>query len=121
VLFGEGGKIGPDLTVANRKDKDFLLTSIVDPSAVIRKEFLNYIVKTKDGRTIIGSVAEETAAGLTLANVSNERTTVARDAIASMEDSGISLMPEGLLHALTPQELRDLFSYIQGESPTPKK
>lgn len=121
VLFGEGGKIGPDLTVANRKDKDFLLTSIVDPSAVIRKEFLNYIVKTKDGRTIIGSVAEETAAGLTLANVSNERTTVARDVIASMEDSGISLMPEGLLHALTPQELRDLFSYIQGESPTPAK
>lgn len=120
VLFGEGGKIGPDLTAANRKDKDFLLTSIVDPSAVIRKEYLNYNLKTKDGRTITGSVIEESAASITLANVANERTTVARETIASMEDSGISLMPEGLLHPMTPQDRRDLFSYIQGDAPPAK-
>src|SRR5262249_7493716 len=36
-LFGEGEKVGPDLTTAN-KDRDFLLANIVDPSAVIRRE-----------------------------------------------------------------------------------
>ena len=61
VLYGVGIKIGPDLTAANRKDKDFLLTSLVDPSAVIRKEFANYSVKTKDGRTFSGTVVEEGA------------------------------------------------------------
>jgi hypothetical protein len=33
-----------------------------------------------------------------------------------MEDSGVSLMPEGLLNALTPQQRRDLFSYIQSDA-----
>ena len=36
-LFGEGETIGPDLTHANRKDRNFLLSSIVDPSAVVPK------------------------------------------------------------------------------------
>src|SRR5207302_1304359 len=34
TLFGEGNKVGPDLTGADRKNRDWLLTSIVDPSAV---------------------------------------------------------------------------------------
>ena len=50
----------------------------------------------------------------------NERTTIPRDAIVSMEDSGISLMPEGLLNALTPQDLRDLFAYLQSDPPPTK-
>src|SRR5205823_11470602 len=31
TLFGEGEKIGPDLTSVDRKDRSFLVTSIVDP------------------------------------------------------------------------------------------
>ena len=120
VLFGEGGRIGPDLTTANRQDKDFLLTSLVDPSAVIRKEFLHYNVKMKDGRAFTGTVVEEGAAGVTFVNLANERTTLSRDAIASMEDSGVSLMPEGLLNALTPQQLRDLFAYLQSDAEAKK-
>lgn len=116
VLFGEGGRIGPDLTTANRKDKDFFLTSLVDPSAVIRKEFLNYNVTTKDGRAFSGTVLEEGAGDVTFVNLANERTTLSWDTIASMEDSGVSLMPEGLLNALTPQQLRDLFAHLQSDS-----
>src|SRR5207253_1213898 len=36
-LFGEGKDVGPDLTTANRGDRDYLLVSLVDPSAVVRK------------------------------------------------------------------------------------
>ena len=39
-LFGEGGTVGPDLTHANRERPRLLLVSIVDPGAVIRKEYL---------------------------------------------------------------------------------
>lgn len=115
LFHGEGGKIGPDLTTANRRDREFMLLSLVDPSAVIRKEFLNYTVKTRDGRQLQGFVAEETAGAVTLSDASGARTTVPRDAIAAMEDSGVSLMPEGLLDALSPQQLRDLFSYLEAE------
>ena len=41
--------VGPDLTYANRKDRDFLLVSLVDPSGVVRKEYQASLVATGDG------------------------------------------------------------------------
>ncbi|MGI8965244.1 MAG: PVC-type heme-binding CxxCH protein, partial [Limisphaerales bacterium] len=82
-LFGEGQKVGAELTHANRADKDFLLTSIVDPSAVIRKEFLNYNVETSDGRVLSGLILEQNPNSVTLIGAKNEKTTVSRDKIVS--------------------------------------
>jgi putative membrane-bound dehydrogenase-like protein len=120
-LYGEGNKIGPDLTHANRKDRDFLLASIVDPSAVIRKEYLSYIVQTTDGRLVTGLIAEQTPASITLLGAKNERTTIDRAKIEALRESPVSLMPENLLKELKPNELRDLFSYLQSEQPLGKK
>ena len=39
-LYDVGNSVGPELTTANRTDRDFLLTSAVDPSGAIRKEYL---------------------------------------------------------------------------------
>jgi putative membrane-bound dehydrogenase-like protein len=112
-LYGEGAGVGPDLTHANRQDRDFLLVSIVDPSAVIRKEFLSYQVETTDGRSLTGLIAEQSPNSITLIAAGNERTEISRGKIKTIEESAVSLMPEGLLSALKPQELRDLFSYLQ--------
>jgi putative membrane-bound dehydrogenase-like protein len=114
-LFGEGEAVGPDLTHANRKDRDYLLVSIVDPSAVIRKEHLAYNVQTTDGRSLSGLIAEQTPNAVTLLDGKNQRTKIARDKIESMQESPVSLMPENLLKELKPQELRDLFSYLQSD------
>ena len=73
TLFGEGNKIGPDLTGADRKNREFLLTSIVDPSAVVRKEFFNYVVATKDGRVLTGLLAESTPTTVTILDAKNQR------------------------------------------------
>jgi putative heme-binding domain-containing protein len=116
-LYGEGGQIGPDLTGANRKDRDYLLVNIVDPSATIRKEYLNYNLETTDGRTLTGLIADQSADQITLVAANAERTTVRRDQIKSLTESQVSLMPENLLSALKPQELRDLFSYLQSDKP----
>jgi putative heme-binding domain-containing protein len=116
-LFGEGESVGPDLTHANRKDRDYLLVSIVDPSAVIRKEYLAYAVQTTDGRFLTGLIAEQTANAVTLVDGKNQRTKIARDKIESMQESPVSLMPENILKDLKPQELRDLFSYLQCDKP----
>ena len=56
TLFGEGGKVGPDLTTADRKNRDYLLTHIVDPSLYVRPEFMSYNVTTLDGRRLTGLV-----------------------------------------------------------------
>ena len=120
-LFGEGETVGPDLTHANRKDRDSLLVGIVDPSALIRKEYVSYVVQTTDGRILTGLMAAQTPGSITLLAAKNERTTLAREKIESIQESPASLMPENLLQPLKPQELRDLFSYLQSEQPPPAR
>jgi len=115
TLFGEGGKIGPDLTGADRKNRDWLLTQIVDPSAVIRPEFLAFVVNVKDGRTLTGLMAESTPDTVTLLDAKNVRSVIRRDQIEDLKGSPVSLMPEKVLDALEDQQLRDLFGYLQGD------
>ena len=54
---------------------------------------------------------------MTLLNAKNERTVIARDTVESLDESPTSLMPDNLLNPLKPQELRDLFSYLQSDGP----
>jgi putative heme-binding domain-containing protein len=112
-LHGEGATIGPDLTSANRKDRQFMLVSIVDPSAVIRKEYLAWTVQTIDGRVRTGMIIEENAGRITLVDAKTEKTTIPRNQIEKIEESTTSLMPDNLLKDLKPQELRDLFAYLE--------
>lgn len=112
-LFDSGKEIGPDLTKANRQDQSFLLVSIVDPNTQIRKEYLSYVLVTVDGRVLNGLLVEESPASVTLLNAKNERTTVSREDIEELKASPVSLMPEDLLKKLTPQQVRDLFRYLQ--------
>ena len=112
-LREEGNTIGPDLTTANRGDKDYLLVSVVDPSSQIRKEFMSYTVATTDGRVVTGLLIEQSAAGVTLVDAKNQRTTIPQGEIDDMQESEVSLMPENILKPLSPQEVRDLFAYLQ--------
>src|SRR5205085_9228543 len=80
-LNGEGGTVGPDLTHANRADRDFLLVSLVDPSAVVRKEYLSYTAELRDGRVITGVMTGQTPATVTLTNAKAEATTLKGDDI----------------------------------------
>jgi putative heme-binding domain-containing protein len=119
-LFGEGENIGPDLTAANRKDQEYLLTSMVDPSSYIRPEYLSVQVFTTDGRVLSGIVTENTADSITLVDSKAEKTKLARSSIEELQTSQISQMPEDQLRALTPQQLRDLFAYLHSDGPVKK-
>ncbi|HVW38449.1 MAG TPA: c-type cytochrome, partial [Pirellulales bacterium] len=112
-LFGDGNHVGPELTKANRNDRDALLANIVDPSSVIRKEYASYVLTTTAGQVLTGVIAAQDGASVTLLDAKNRRTRVPRDEIDELEESPISLMPEKLLEQLTPQELRDMFAYLQ--------
>ena len=87
----------------------------MDPSAVIRKEYLAYIVQTLDGRLLTGLIAEQNPGSITLVDAKNVRLTVARNKIDSIQESPVSLMPENLLKDLRPAEVRDLFGYLQSD------
>jgi putative membrane-bound dehydrogenase-like protein len=120
TLFGEGAKVGPDLTAAERKNRAYLVAQVVDPSAYVRPEYVAYNVETRDGRQLTGLVVESSAGAITLLDARNERTVIPRDRIEEMTPSAVSLMPEKLLDAFSDPEVRDLFSYLQGDGPGKK-
>ena len=119
-LFDEGHAVGPDLTHANRADRDFLLTSLVDPGGVVRKEYQSFLIAMRDGRVLNGLIAEQTPDSLTLIEANDRRTRVARDDIESIKEATTSLMPEGLYREFNPDQLRDLFRYLQTQEPLGK-
>jgi putative membrane-bound dehydrogenase-like protein len=110
-LHGEGGQIGSDLTGAGRDNLDYLLENIVDPSAMVSADFRMSIAELKDGRVLNGVITAKTERTLTFQTMT-DAVTIERSEIISLEESSLSLMPEGLLEALTETQVRDLIAYL---------
>jgi putative membrane-bound dehydrogenase-like protein len=118
MLYGAGGKIGPDITGSNRANLDYILNEILNPSEVIQEGYQLVTVTTRDGRTLAGNLAVEDAQQVTLRMIGQE-TTVAKSEILSREVSPVSMMPEGLLKTLTSEETRDLIAYLRTSQQVP--
>jgi putative heme-binding domain-containing protein len=116
-LFGQGGQIGPDLTTFKRDDLDNMLLNIVNPNAEIREGYENYLVKTKDDRTVSGFLVDQDNQVLVLRGLDGENTVLPRDQINEMKAAGLSLMPDGLLDSFPDQQVRDLFAYLRSTQP----
>jgi putative membrane-bound dehydrogenase-like protein len=112
-LNGEGNAIGPELTGANRTDRQWLLTSLVDPSGVVRKEYQSQILEMKDGRVMDVLIISQTGGLLKVIDSQGKEFQVIAGEVIDRRDSPTSLMPDGLYKLFRPQELRDLFAYLQ--------
>ena len=115
-LFDDGETIGPDLTGAERGDLDFLLTSLIDPSASVRKEYQSQTIALRDGRVLSGLIVEDNDRSLTLVDGNRQKTLISRDAVEDVKPADLSLMPEGLLDKLGEPQIRDLFRYLQSNA-----
>ena len=113
LLYGEGGKIGPDLTGSNRANLDYLLLNSIDPSYDVPAAYKMVRILTEDGRTVNGVIAEEDAVRVVLKTVENPRLVIPKSAIDERAVSRKSMMPEGQLEALRPQEVFDLIKYLR--------
>lgn len=111
ILFGEGGKIGPDLTGANRSDVYYLLENIIDPSATLPKDFHVTLITKKDGQLVTGNIGKETDYTITLITPQGD-VIVNREEIEDQKTMPVSLMPEGLLVGLELEQIRDLLGYL---------
>jgi len=120
VMYGQGGKIGPDLTGSGRSNIDYLLENIADPSGVVSADFRMSLLTHKDGRVLSGVIAEKNDRMLTLRTVT-ETLTLDRADITKQETSPMSMMPEGLLLALQPDMVRDLIAYLMHPVQVPLK
>jgi putative membrane-bound dehydrogenase-like protein len=110
-LFGNGGQIGPDITGSNRANLDYILENILDPSAVVGRDYQMTVVALKDGRVVSGLLKQESDSALTIQTI-NDKVVVP---IAEIEDrslSSVSMMPERQLEPMTSDEVRDLIAYL---------
>lgn len=118
TLFDIGGKVGPDLTGSNRGDLDYILQNIIDPNAVIPNEYLASTFELKDGRVVTGILKQQDDKSMTVVTAT-ETVSLARSEVSEVQQSQLSMMPEGLLTPLADQEFRDLVYYLSrtGQSP----
>lgn len=109
-----GGSIGPDLsTIARASNREKLAQSIVDPSREIAPQFAQHVVETIDGETWSGLLENESKDGSVILTTAEGKGVFLPDTkIKSRSISKVSLMPEGLEQALTPQHWRDLIEFL---------
>jgi putative heme-binding domain-containing protein len=109
----KGNDVGPHLGTIKAWTAEQLVTNILDPNREVSPNFALYLVETNDGRTLSGLITSETAGNLTLKRADGGTDTVLRSEIKSLTSPGISLMPEGLEAAITPQQMADLIAFLK--------
>ncbi len=118
TLFDDGGKVGPELTGSNRRDLDYILSNVLDPSALIGKDYLAHVVATADGRVLTGIVRSEDKDAITLVTA-NETLTIPVAEVEARRPSEASMMPEDLLKPLSDHETRSLIAYLAAPAQVP--
>ncbi|MGB7157708.1 MAG: c-type cytochrome, partial [Tepidisphaeraceae bacterium] len=114
-LGNEGFELGPDLTTVRNAGREKLLMNIIDPSREVQPNFISYQIDTTDGESVLGLLVSDTPAGITLRQAYGKETTIQRPRIKKMSSEGRSMMPEGLEVGMTPQDMADLLTFIEGE------
>ncbi len=115
VMNGSGVQLGPDLTGSWRNGVDYFLENIIDPNAVVGESYQLNVVTTKDGTVVSGMPEGETATALSIRTVT-ESVSIPKGDIQSRQILEQSMMPAGLLEALTEKEIIDLLKFLSTEN-----
>lgn len=113
TLYGEGGKLGPDITGSNRANIDYLLSNLIEPSSEIQDDYRMVVITSRDGRTYSGNVIAENDRQVTLRVIGQDQLVLNKSDIQSREVASVSMMPEGLIQTLTDKEVLDLVAYLR--------
>lgn len=111
TLFGAGKKVGPELTGSNRANLDYILSNVLDPSALIGRDYQATVISTTGGRILTGLVRGEDQDAVTLITA-NETLIIPKDEIDERQPSSQSMMPDDLLKPLSEHEIRSLVAYL---------
>jgi putative membrane-bound dehydrogenase-like protein len=111
-LGGAGFALGPDLVTVKNSGKEKLLVNILDPSREVAPPYIAFQIDTRDGESLIGIIADETTASITVRQPYGKEDVIPLPQVKSMRSQGQSLMPEGLEQGLTRQDFANLLEYI---------
>jgi quinoprotein glucose dehydrogenase len=107
-----GGEAGPPLDgIASRKDRRYMLESILLPNAQIAESFRMVICNMKDGTVKSGVLKSETAEAVTI-QLPGEAPVSLKPADIASRDSVPSAMLPNMGELLTKREIRDIVEYL---------
>src|SRR5262249_27158678 len=96
----------------NKTVSDFV-TAILDPNAAVEPRYASYVITTRDGRSLTGIVANETASSIEVVQPGGIRESLLRTDLREIRATGLSLMPDGLEQAVTPQDVADVIAFLK--------
>ena len=108
----QGGDVGPALDgIALKRDRRYLLESIIHPDAKVDENYRTTVVVTDAGKTLAGILVSEDGTELKLKTPEGKIETIP---IATIDERtcGPSAMPADLAGKLTRRELRDLVEWL---------
>ena len=109
---GEGQQAGPVLQgIGRRATPEYLLESLLDPSARIAEGYATVSLTLNGGETLDGLLLQERDGRLRLRLISGEVRTVPKADIATRSAHPQSVMPP-MGEVLSPRELRDLVAFL---------
>ena len=111
-VSGIGNSVGPDLAALTDKSEQSLLVGTIDPNREVSEQYTVYSVRLKNGTNMGGMIADESANGFMLRGIDGKQQAILRADIASLSNTGRSLMPEGLEAGLSVTEMADLLAFI---------
>jgi putative heme-binding domain-containing protein len=114
-VANQGGEVGPSLEgVGSKFPRDFLIDSILYPSKQIADGYQQTIIKRKStGMVDYVIIRSETDSELIATDSTGQKIVIPKNDIATRRLSPISMMPEGLQTAMTPEDFVDLVSYLE--------
>ena len=110
---GKGGTIAPALDGVGNTGVEALLRNILTPSAAMESAYRTFRVIRTDGSVSEGFLVEESADSLVLRAPGAEDRRIPRTEIRATSYLRRSLMPEGLLESLAPEQVSDLFAHLK--------
>ncbi len=117
AVNGGGGAIGPDLGNLIHRDLASVTRDIRHPSFAINPDFTTHVVHLDDGRVLTG-ILQTREGKLWLGDAEGKWTELDRAAIDLLEPSAVSVMPQGILDKLPPDQVRDLLTYLLTPPPS---
>lgn len=115
TMNGAGGKLGPDLTGSWRNGLAYFLENIVDPNAVVGEQFQLNMIAKRDGSVLSGIMEQETDTALTVRTII-ESVIIPKSDIKERQKLAQSLMPPGVLEALSERQTIELLKFLTNKN-----
>jgi putative heme-binding domain-containing protein len=109
----QGGQIGPTLSGAGAMSTEALLRSLLTPSAAVESGYRLFRVETRDGRLFEGFLVRQTDEEIVLRRPNEEDKRIPTSEVYRAGFTRKSVMPDGLLEMLSPEEVSALFAYLR--------